>query len=274
MPATALLFLVGCISIAGLPLLSGFVGEWIAFQGFLAGAQLTGSAAQVVLPLLAGVLALTGGLAAACFVNVYGSAFLGRPRTEPAGEAPRSMLLSMGVLALACALIGLAPFIVVRPLWLLIASLVPGADYSRVAAISGGIAKAALVVLLTAIAVALVRAVVRISAVWGCGLPELTTRMQYTASCFSKPIRMVFGSVYKADRKLEVLPAQETYFPTAISYRSQRTTSYEKTLYRPLFDSIMGIAQQLRRLQTGNIQLYLLYIFIALLSMLLLMRFR
>jgi hypothetical protein len=45
-------------------------------------------------------------------------------------------------------------------------------------------------------------------------------------------------------------------------------------LYRPLFDSLMNVAQQFRRLQTGNIQLYLLYIFLALLSMLLLMRFR
>jgi hydrogenase-4 component B len=274
MPATALLFLVGCISIAGLPLFSGFVGEWIAFQGFLAGAQLTGGAAQVVLPLLAGVLALTGGLAAACFVNVYGSAFLGRPRTEAAGEVPKSMVLPMGILASACGVIGLAPFVVVRPLWLLVASLVPGADYSRVAAIGSGITKAALVVLLATIGAVLVRAAVRISAIWGCGAAELTTRMQYTASCFSKPIRTVFASVYKPDRKLEILPAQETYFPTAISYRSQRTTSYERTLYRPLFDSIMGIAQQLRRLQTGNIQLYLLYIFLALLSMLLLMRFR
>lgn len=97
--------------------------------------------------------------------------------------------------------------------------------------------------------------------------------MQYTASCFSKPVRMVFARAYRADRKLHVLPADERYFPVSISYESKRTTSYEKTLYRPLFDSILGAAQQLRRLQTGNIQLYLLYIFVALLSMLLMMRF-
>lgn len=274
MPATAVLFLIGCVSIAGLPLFSGFVGEWIAFQGFLAGAQLPASTAQVVLPLLAGVLALTGGLAAACFVNVYASTFLGRPRTEAQGDAPKSMLLSMGVLASACVLTGLAPVVVIRPLWSLTQALVPGGDYGSVAAIGSGMSKAALVVLLAAAAAALVRVAVRTSAIWGCGMAGLTTRMQYTASCFSKPIRTVFATVYKPDRKLEVLPGEETYFPTAISYRSQRTTSYERTLYRPLFDSIMGIAQQLRRLQTGNIQLYLLYIFLALLSMLLLMRFR
>lgn len=286
MPATAALFLVGCISIAGLPLFSGFIGEWIAFQSFLSGAQAPGTAVQIVLPLMAGVLALTGGLAAACFANVYGSTFLGRPRTAAAtaataavaepinDEAPRWMLAPLAALASACVVIGLAPWVLVRPLWSLTQELVPGADYTAVAAIQSGISKAAIIVLLAGICAALVRVAVRTSAIWACGLSELTSRMQYTASCFSKPLRTVFATVYKPDRKLEMLPADRPYAPSSISYRSRRTTSYEQTLYRPIFDSLLGLAQQLRRLQTGNIQLYLLYIFIALLSMLLLMRFR
>jgi hydrogenase-4 component B len=130
------------------------------------------------------------------------------------------------------------------------------------------------IVLLGAVATFLVRAVVRFSPTWGCGLATLTTRMQYTATSFSKPIRTVFFSVYRADRKLEVSPADQPYFPKAISYQSTRTLSYERLLYRPVVNSILATAQQLRRLQTGNIQWYLLYIFLALLSMLLLMRFR
>jgi hydrogenase-4 component B len=98
--------------------------------------------------------------------------------------------------------------------------------------------------------------------------------MQYTATSFSKPIRTVFSPVYRADRKLEILPENRPYFPDSISYRSTRTLSYEKLLYRPVVDAIMATAQQLRRLQTGNIQWYLLYIFLALVAMLLLMRFR
>ena len=73
---------------------------------------------------------------------------------------------------------------------------------------------------------------------------------------------------------LEVSPAERPYFPTAVSYHSRRTTSYEKTLYQPIINSILAAAQQLRRVQTGNIQLYLLYIFLALVFMLLFMRFR
>ena len=275
MPRMAALFLIGCASIAGLPLFGGFVSEWIAFQGFLAGAQLPAGTAHIVLPLMAGVLALTAGLAAACFVNVYGSAFLGRPRKADVSameDVPHSILVPIGLLAAACAMTGTVAWLLIRPLWSLVMALVPGADYTNVAGIGTGISKVAAFVLVGVTVAGSLRVVIRKSAIWGCGLPKLTSRMEYSASCFSKPIRTVFGTIYKADRKLDVQP--NPYFATTISYQSRRTTSYEQTLYRPLFDSILRLAQQLRRMQTGNIQLYLLYIFLALLSMLLLMRFR
>jgi hydrogenase-4 component B len=92
--------------------------------------------------------------------------------------------------------------------------------------------------------------------------------MQYTATAFSKPIRWVFSAVYKPDRKLEVLPADRPYFPDTISYSSVRTTSFERSLYRPMTDLVVALATQLRRLQTGNIQVYLLYIFLTLVVLL------
>jgi hydrogenase-4 component B len=98
--------------------------------------------------------------------------------------------------------------------------------------------------------------------------------MEYTATGFSKPIRFVFTRVYRPDRKVERLPAEQPYFPAAISYRSVRTTSYERSLYRPFVDGIVSVAHHLRRLQTGNIQVYLLYIFLALVSLLVFLRFQ
>lgn len=279
MPMTGVFFLVGCVSVAGLPLFNGFIGEWLAFQSFLAGAQVSQPLPQLLLPLMAGVLALTGALTAACFANVYGTAFLGRPRQAEAEmdapeRPPLSMLLPLGVLAGGCLLIGVMPMLVLRPLFEVTATLVPGGDFTRIATIATGIQKVAVMVLAGIAAVSLARAVVRYAPTWGCGLAQLTARMQYTATSFSKPIRIVFSPVYRADRKLDTLPADNRYFPKAISYRSTRTLSYEKLLYRPVVDAIMAAAQQLRRLQTGNIQWYLLYIFLALVSMLLLMRFR
>jgi hydrogenase-4 component B len=108
---------------------------------------------------------------------------------------------------------------------------------------------------------------------WACGLPGLTERMQYTATSFSKPLRSVFTAVYKPARKLDIEPADAPYFPVRISYLSVRTTSFEKTLYRPTVDLVVAAARQLRRLHTGNIQAYLLYIFLMIVSLLLVLRF-
>jgi hypothetical protein len=95
--------------------------------------------------------------------------------------------------------------------------------------------------------------------------------MQYTSTALTKPLRRVFNRVYRAERTVEV--AGSKYFPATISYRSERTTSFERTLYRPAVDAIVGAAYSLRRLQTGNIQVYLLYIFVALVALLVFVRF-
>ena len=58
----------------------------------------------------------------------------------------------------------------------------------------------------------------------------------------------------------------------AVSYRSVRTTSFEQSLYRPAVDAVVAAANQLRRLHTGNVQMYLLYIFLTLVSLLALVK--
>src|SRR5208282_4693555 len=111
--------LIACCSIVGLPLFNGFVSEWLTFRSFLAASELTDLSAAIVLPLMAGVLALIGGLAAACFAKVYGVAFLGRPRSLEAAaacEVSWAMQTGMTVLAAACVVIGVAPGIILRPL--------------------------------------------------------------------------------------------------------------------------------------------------------------
>ena len=75
-------FLIGCISISALPPFNGFVSEWLTFQAALQGTVLANNILGALIPIAAAVLALTGALAAACFVKVYGVCFLGLPRSE------------------------------------------------------------------------------------------------------------------------------------------------------------------------------------------------
>jgi hydrogenase-4 component B len=277
MRVTGTFFLIGCCSIIGLPLFNGFVSEWLMFRSFIEGAELQGISSSIVLPLMAGVLALIGGLAAACFAKIYGVAFLGRARSlqaEQASEVATSMQVAMGLLAAACITLGILPGMVLNPLTVLAQGLMHTAAMPEAAlTITQTLPLIAACVAVLMTAVAGIRRIKRITPTWACGLPALDSRMQYSSAAFSKPLRKVFARVYEADRTVEVLYAQQPYFPKAIVYRSVRTTSFEKSLYRPAVDAIVGMAARLRRLQTGNMQVYLLYIFLALIALLVFMRF-
>jgi formate hydrogenlyase subunit 3/multisubunit Na+/H+ antiporter MnhD subunit len=120
-------FLIGCAAIAGLPLLNGFVSEWLIFKSLLNGSALEPTPA---LPLLIGALALTGALACACFVKVYGITFLGRPRSVAAASAhavPEGMDLSLFAIAAVCILLGVHPGAALNPLYALAGTLLPDA---------------------------------------------------------------------------------------------------------------------------------------------------
>ncbi len=277
MPVTGIAMLVACCSIIGLPLFNGFVGEWLAFRAFLGGSTLPPIAPAIVLPLVAGVLALIGGVAAACFAKLYGVVFLSRPRSEKAEharEVPVLMQLGVALPAAACVLIGVFPAIVLWPLMTTISELMPGtAMPAQATSIATVLPWLALAVIAIVAVVALVRRTVRVTATWACGQPGLDARMQYSGTALSKPLRKVFSQVYRPDRAVNISPAGQPYFPETISYRSVRTTSFERALYRPAVDAVVAAAHRLRRLQTGNIQVYLLYLFLALVSLLLFMRF-
>ncbi|MFA6409464.1 MAG: proton-conducting transporter membrane subunit, partial [Gammaproteobacteria bacterium] len=110
MPYTALFFLVGCISISVLPPFNGFVSEWLTFQTALQAPLLSSGILRTLIPVAAALLALAGALTAACFVKVYGVAFLGKARTKHVKHAKDpvfGMCFAMGILSLLCLVFGL-----------------------------------------------------------------------------------------------------------------------------------------------------------------------
>jgi hydrogenase-4 component B len=68
MPITALLFLAGSMAICAIPPFNGFMSEWIIYQSLLSSFKLTSEAAKLLTPIFSAMLAITGGLALACFV--------------------------------------------------------------------------------------------------------------------------------------------------------------------------------------------------------------
>src|SRR5713101_5612253 len=128
MPHTALAFLIGSAAIAALPPLNGFASEWLVFQSLLAGTYISRPEIAVGFPIAVGMLALTSGLAAACFVKAFGISFLAMPRSDHAAQAREShwsMRAMMAVLAGGCVVFGLAAPVIIRGLYSVLDS-VPG----------------------------------------------------------------------------------------------------------------------------------------------------
>src|SRR3972149_4541377 len=116
MPWTAALFLIGSVSISALPPFNGFVSEWLMFQAFLLSPALSSPLLNLLIPLGAALLALTGALAATAFVKAFGVTFLGHWRghqARPGHEANWAMRLSMLLTAISCLGLGVLPTIII-----------------------------------------------------------------------------------------------------------------------------------------------------------------
>jgi hydrogenase-4 component B len=108
----------------------------------------------------------------------------------------------------------------------------------------------------------------RRSATWTCGvLPE--PAFAYTATSFEKPARLFYEPVYRVQRELEVELHPGTPFPRRISYRTTVDHALESRDYRPAHRASIRLAQVVRRLQHGSLQLYLGYIVAAVVVLLL-----
>jgi formate hydrogenlyase subunit 3/multisubunit Na+/H+ antiporter MnhD subunit len=280
MPWTAATFLIGAVAISGLPPLNGFVSEFLIFLGaFQGGATLGAAGAVPLLALIAG-LALIGGLAAACFTKAFGVVFLGEPRTEHAShthETGWAMRLPMLLLAAGCALIGLfAPFVVgaLQAVLENTTGLRREVVRENLAAAAGPLAWVVIgtvAFLLLLVALVLLRRgllagrPVEQGVTWGCGYAQPTARMQYTASSFVQPVTTLFRWLLGTHRQVQ---RPEGIMPANASLTTETPDLCHANLYRPGFLKVNWGLSKLRRLQQGEVQLYVLYIAVTLIVLL------
>jgi hydrogenase-4 component B len=291
MPVTAFCFLIGAVAISGLPPLNGFVSEWLTYQSLLAGFGATGGLTRILFPLAGSMLALTGALAAACFVKAFAITFLALSREAKSSlvhEAPLSMLVGMGWLAFSCVALGLGTTwflplfdtmneqllgsrvgtnLITGRGWVLSVGTPHGGLVS-----TSAIAIALLLLLIPAVLLVTIvgrRFARRRGPTWDCGLPGLSEENEYTATAFSKPLRMIFSVLYQPRREIQAVFDVSPYFPKAIHFESEIEPTFEKRLYVPLKDLLLRFATQMRAIQAGSIHAYLAYIFVTLVLLLL-----
>ncbi len=276
LPLTSAAFLIGSAAICGLPPLNGFVSEFLIYLGIFKGFGVSSGGADPLLALAAPALALTGGLALACFVKVFGSIFLGTPRTilPPPHEHP-AMNGAMIALAGLCILIGTLPFLTAGVLEPVIASLFPQPgtllpSIQTTAHLYGLSVSAAILVLLAILLVAwyvgrLKTTPVTTTGTWDCGYAAPSASMQYTASSFAEMLVKIFSVILRPERHE---PDISQLFPGKTEFHSHVP---EVTLDRGILPLLAAVDRRLaviRRLQNGQLNRYLLYIFVALIVLL------
>jgi formate hydrogenlyase subunit 3/multisubunit Na+/H+ antiporter MnhD subunit len=284
MPVTATCFLIGCISISALPPFNGFVSEWLTFQAALQGPLLKSGILGAMIPVAAAMLALTGALAAACFVKVYGIVFLGRPRSpeiEGAKDPSFGMQCAQILLAVCCLGFGIFPTWTVRAIngipegllgaglpsatdngWLWLTPVSPQTASYGAPAVFFGILVSWLIVFLFLHPPRRDNRI-RIAPAWDCGFGPLNSRMQYTASAFAMPIRRVFSFLWLIVEK--VVPAGPG---TRQQYRLRIDDWLWLLLYVPIGKLMLKLAERASHIQGGNLRVYLCYSFFTLLFLL------
>ena len=277
LPRTGLAFGIGAAAVSGLPPLNGFVSEWLIYVALFSvwtdvrtGLGLVGFA----IPLLA----MTGALATASFVKVFGTVFLGSPRTPPreGTHEQAGMARPVLLLAAACVLLGLgAP--VLAPLL----ERAAVSWYPALAASSPRILDAAplgwigafglfLAVALGAGLWALGRVrssgAQRTGPTWDCGYAAPTARMQYTGRSFGEWLgeRLLPRTLGPSVRR----QPPRGLFPTLSRFSASTPDPFHARLYVPAFSAWADRLNRFRWLQQGRMGVYLLYILVALVGLL------
>ena len=293
MPWTAMMFLIGSIAIIGLPPLNGFISEWLTLQSLLAVFQIPSNILQVSLAFAILAFALTIGLAGATFVRLFGITFLSKSRSSKAinaVEVPRLMLIGKAILASSCILLGILPFIGIN----LIASAfdlpyAPSSPFETIS-ITNTVDNNFASLLMPGVLVIFISVFVGIFAfvrivggktrtvkygTWDCGFGNLSEKTQYTATSLSEPIRRIFGIFYKPhnDINTNFYAKENLYLKKSISVISTTRNIFDEKLYGKAISGSLFVLDKIRKIQSGKVNAYILYIMITLITLLLFVGF-
>jgi formate hydrogenlyase subunit 3/multisubunit Na+/H+ antiporter MnhD subunit len=250
-PKLGTITLVGMLSLVALPPFNGFISEWLLYQSLLLSLKVKGYYLWIASPLSASFLALTGGIAMLSAVKYFGLTFLGNPRKDiKHKEDIKTMsLISMGILALSCLLVGVLPVFVLD----VINNLIPvpihvngifeiktPENFGSIAPFFIGI----LMVFMLLISIYLNKYISKHSIyykTWACGQEDVPLSAQYSPEGFSQPIKKITSKLYKDG--LDIFDG----------------------IYGFIAKSLLNKLQTLKyKIQTGIIHVYILYMAITL----------
>jgi hydrogenase-4 component B len=264
--------LLAAMSLAAMPPLGGFVSEWYVFQTLFQGFRLSTLGGRLTMALAGAGLALTVAVALATSVKLFGIGLLGRRRnvTTPVPPSHAAAVGALGIFVLALG--------VGMPWWLGALDLAAVTSFGTdgATAMRDGLllvpltAKfsfisptmlAIMMPLLSLIPVVLYMAnsryAVRNAPVWYGGLAQNPERASTTALTFSNALRTFYSFVYRPREELRREAKGSRYFIRRLEFTHDVAPFFGPYIFRPLTESVIWLADRLRPLQSGDLNLYL-----------------
>ena len=254
MPITAVIFLIAAVSISALPPSNGFLSEWMIFQSLLSSHNINVMTLKLTIPFAIFALALTGGLAIACFVKAYGITFLGLHRSNNVKHATEvNALMKIGMVLMGGVVVSL---MLIAPIYIhyfsdAMVSLHKANIYSKIfpngiwqmhsVGVNGGVVSPIILLIALIVITSILmfaykafRVKERIYKTWACGY-RTSPKTQYTATGFTGPIRKFFSWMYKPQEhvNMQSIKGQQTKF-TASHYSVHIQPLFERSLYTSL----------------------------------------
>ncbi len=95
--------------------------------------------------------------------------------------------------------------------------------------------------------------------VWAGGIEVYSSNYQYTSSSYANPIRIIFGMIYRPRKEAQTRFASSRYFRLAVDYRASVVPFFEQYAYPAVVKPLTQLAKDVSVVQSGSINLYLLY---------------
>ena len=268
MPYTTLMFIIGSVAICGLPPFNGFISEFMIYAGMLLGIPHSAIGLFLTLVFAIAALAMVGTMAILCFTKASGIMFLGEPRSEAAAEVKedvsRVMITPMAILAFLTLFIGMFPQyiagIVLAPASLFVNGDAAIPIFNSVIAMCENLSWFFFIFLIfTAIMFVwriLLRRKTAVHTTWGCGYDRANNHMQYTASSYANLFVSTLKPLFK---RVSHIKKPKDLFPKDAYYEQEIEDIEEAYIVKPLIKWDERILSKFERIQSGNIQQYILY---------------
>lgn len=263
MPVTAICFLVGAISICGLPPFNGFVSEILIYFSMFKGMFVHDIYLFLALMFSFAGVAFVGVMAILCFTKAFSIVFLGQARNKEIinkvdSKGSSSMTNTMIFLSLVCLLAGCFP----KKLISLVQNILP--PFIWVNNLPVDFINKFSYISLSLFCVCVLAIIIRIYfckkersfEVWGCGYCKQSAKIQYTSSSFVSLFLEITRPLFV--RRVDIKKSDEI-FPKEAHYKSDTQDIEEELIVKPVIDFDERFLEQFHILQNGNLQRYILY---------------